>query len=73
MALFFFKEEDGQKVEKYVHEKHGDAAGLTNDKGWCPIDFGTLESAIHKNIHIIGDARITTGMPRRLSDLGSKI
>ena len=47
-----------------MHEKHGVAAGLTNDKGWCPIDSGTFESTIHKNIHIIGDASIATGMPR---------
>ena len=44
--------------------KLGLAAGLTNDKGWCPIDLGTFESTIHKNIHIIGDASIATGMPK---------
>ena len=39
-------------------------AGLTNDKGWCPIDLGTFESTIHKDIHVIGDASIATGMPK---------
>ena len=39
-------------------------AGLTNDKGWCPIDLGTFESKIHKDIHIIGDASIAKGMPK---------
>ncbi len=40
------------------------AAGLTNDSGWCPVDLGTFESAIHPNIHVIGDASIATGMPK---------
>ena len=40
------------------------AAGLTNDSGWCPIDLHTFESTIHKNIHVIGDASIATGMPK---------
>jgi len=40
------------------------AAGLTNDKGWCPIDLGTFESKIHAGIHVIGDASIATGMPK---------
>ncbi len=39
-------------------------AGLTNDKGWCPIDLNTFESTIHKNIHVIGDAAIAKGMPK---------
>jgi len=42
----------------------GAAAGLTDDKGWCPVDLGTFESTIHKNIHIIGDASVATGMPK---------
>ncbi|MCW8881832.1 MAG: NAD(P)/FAD-dependent oxidoreductase [Sedimenticola sp.] len=40
------------------------AAGLTNDSGLCPVDLGTFESAIHPNIHVIGDASIATGMPK---------
>ncbi|MCP3871252.1 MAG: FAD-dependent oxidoreductase [Gammaproteobacteria bacterium] len=40
------------------------AAGLTNDKGWCPIDLGTFESKMHAGIHVIGDASIATGMPK---------
>lgn len=39
-------------------------AGLTNDKGWCPIDLKTFESTIHKGIHVIGDASIAKGMPK---------
>lgn len=39
-------------------------AGLTNDKGWCPIGLQTFESKIHKNIHVLGDASVATGMPK---------
>lgn len=42
----------------------GAAAGLTNESGWCPVDLGTFESTIHKNVHIIGDASVATGMPK---------
>ena len=40
------------------------AAGLTNDKGWCPIDLGTFESTLHAGIHVIGDASVAKGMPK---------
>ena len=39
-------------------------AGLTNKSGWCPVDLKTFESKIHKGIHVIGDASITSGMPK---------
>lgn len=42
----------------------GSAAGLANDKGWCPVDLGTFESTIHAGIHVIGDASVATGMPK---------
>ncbi len=48
-----------QKAGKIAHQ-----AGLTNDKGWCPIDLGTFESKMHAGIHVIGDASIATGMPK---------
>lgn len=40
------------------------AAGLTNDKGWCPVHGKTFESTIHKNIHVIGDAAIASPLPK---------
>ncbi|MEW7977057.1 MAG: NAD(P)/FAD-dependent oxidoreductase [Candidatus Sedimenticola endophacoides] len=40
------------------------AAGLTNDKGWCPVDLATFESTQHANIHVIGDASVATGMAK---------
>ncbi len=40
------------------------AAGLTDDSGWCPVDQRTFESRIHANVHVIGDASIATPMPK---------
>jgi len=40
------------------------AAGLTNDKGWCPINLATFESKMHAGIHVLGDASVATGMPK---------
>jgi sulfide dehydrogenase [flavocytochrome c] flavoprotein subunit len=39
-------------------------AGLTDDKGWCPIEGKTFESTIHKGIHVIGDAAIQDPLPK---------
>lgn len=39
-------------------------AGLTDDSGWCPVELGSFESKQHKDIHVIGDASIATGLPK---------
>jgi sulfide dehydrogenase [flavocytochrome c] flavoprotein subunit len=39
-------------------------AGLTDDKGWCPIEGKTFESTIHKGIHVIGDAAHQSPLPK---------
>jgi sulfide dehydrogenase [flavocytochrome c] flavoprotein subunit len=39
-------------------------AGLTSDKGWCPIDGRTFESTMHKGVHVIGDAAIASPLPK---------
>ncbi|MEO5366181.1 MAG: NAD(P)/FAD-dependent oxidoreductase [Magnetococcus sp. WYHC-3] len=39
-------------------------AGLVNDKGWCPVDLKTFESTMHKDIYVIGDSSVATGMPK---------
>ncbi|MBF0470490.1 MAG: FAD-dependent oxidoreductase [Gammaproteobacteria bacterium] len=39
-------------------------SGLANDKGWCPVKLKTFESTLHKNIHVIGDSSVATGMPK---------
>ncbi|OGT88213.1 MAG: cytochrome C [Gammaproteobacteria bacterium RIFOXYD12_FULL_61_37] len=38
-------------------------AGLTDKSGWCPVDFATFESTVHKNIHVLGDSTISP-MPK---------
>jgi sulfide dehydrogenase [flavocytochrome c] flavoprotein chain len=39
-------------------------SGLTDDSGWCPVDRRTFESALAKNIHVIGDAALASTMPK---------
>ncbi len=46
-------------------------AGLTDAGGWCPVDPVTLESKIHKHIHVIGDAALTDGVPKSAHIAGS--
>lgn len=48
-----------QKAAQIAHD-----ADLTDDSGWCPVDLGTFESKKHKDIHVIGDAGIVTGLPK---------
>ncbi len=48
-----------QKAGKIAH-----VAGLTNDKGWCPVDAKTSESTMQKNIHVIGDAAVWSPLPK---------
>lgn len=40
------------------------SAGLTNKKGWCPVNAKTFESKIHKDIHVIGDSCFVGQMPK---------
>ena len=39
-------------------------AGLTNDKGWCPIVPATMQSRLDANIHVLGDATQNGDMPK---------
>lgn len=48
-----------QQAAKIAHD-----SDLVDDTGWCPVDLGTFESKKHKDVHIIGDASIATGMPK---------
>ncbi len=41
-----------------------DAAGVTNNTGWCPIDPVTFESKQVPGIHVVGDATIAAPMPK---------
>ncbi|MDE0611153.1 MAG: FCSD flavin-binding domain-containing protein, partial [Gammaproteobacteria bacterium] len=40
------------------------AAGLTDDSGWCPVHLDTFESKLVPGVHVIGDASIATGLPK---------
>ncbi len=37
--------------------------GLTNEKGWCPVDMLTMESTVHKNIFVVGDSTVHGDLP----------
>ncbi len=39
-------------------------AGLTNEGGWCPVNFKTFESTLVSDVHVIGDAAIAGPMPK---------
>lgn len=39
-------------------------SGLNGDGDWCPVDQRTFESRVHPHIHVIGDAAITSPMPK---------
>ena len=38
-------------------------AGLADKSGWCPVDFATFESTIHKDIYVLGDSTVSP-MPK---------
>lgn len=40
------------------------AADLTDESGWCPIDPNNFESLRHPGIHVIGDAAAAAPMPK---------
>jgi NADPH-dependent 2,4-dienoyl-CoA reductase/sulfur reductase-like enzyme len=42
-------------------------AGVADKTGWCPIDPVTFASALVPDIHVIGDACITEGIPKSAS------
>lgn len=48
-----------QKAAAITH-----SSGLTNKKGWCPVNQKNFESTVHKGIHVIGDASIAGKMPK---------
>ena len=39
-------------------------AGLTDAKGWCPVQAKTFESSLQKDVHVIGDASVASPMPK---------
>jgi len=60
-------ENKGDVISIIPPQKAGNIAekmGLTDKKGWCPIDQKTFESKQQKDIHVIGDASIAGKMPK---------
>jgi sulfide dehydrogenase [flavocytochrome c] flavoprotein chain len=43
------------------------AAGLADDKGWCPIDPQTFASQKARDVFVLGDAAIAGAMPKSAS------
>ncbi|NQY39763.1 MAG: FAD-dependent oxidoreductase [Henriciella sp.] len=41
-----------------------DAAGVSDQTGWCPIDPLSFESKLQPKVHVIGDATIAAPMPK---------
>jgi NADPH-dependent 2,4-dienoyl-CoA reductase/sulfur reductase-like enzyme len=41
-----------------------DAAGVTNEGGWAPVNPITFESTLVADIHVIGDASVAAPMPK---------
>jgi sulfide dehydrogenase [flavocytochrome c] flavoprotein chain len=39
-------------------------SGLADESGWCPVDYQTLESTLAENVHIIGDAIVSSALPK---------
>jgi sulfide dehydrogenase [flavocytochrome c] flavoprotein chain len=39
-------------------------AGLTNDKGYCPINAETMQSNVNSDVYVLGDATIAGDMPK---------
>ncbi len=57
----------GDVINIIPAQKAGDiaqAAGLTDDSGWCPVDPKTFESTLHPGVHVVGDASIASPMPK---------
>jgi sulfide dehydrogenase [flavocytochrome c] flavoprotein chain len=57
----------GALVNVIPAQKAGDIAakaGLTDDKGWCPIKAESMQSAMDDNVYVLGDASIAGQMPK---------
>ncbi|MEO1331334.1 MAG: NAD(P)/FAD-dependent oxidoreductase [Pseudomonadota bacterium] len=44
--------------------KIAEVAGVTNDKGWAPVDPNTMASTADANIYVLGDATQNGDMPK---------
>ncbi len=62
-----FGEEKGDVINVIPPQRAGkiaQLAGVTDEKGWCPIDPKTMESTKAPGIYVVGDACIAGAMPK---------
>jgi len=62
-----FGSEKGAVVNVIPPQRAGaiaQAAGLTADNGWCPVDPMTFASTKAQNVYVVGDATIAGAMPK---------
>ena len=59
-----FKADAASVVPAQMAGRIAQKAGLTNDKGWCPIVPKTMQSKMDENIHVLGDASVASAMPK---------
>lgn len=67
IAVTEFGEHQADVLNVIPPQKAGhiaEAAGLTDDTGWCPVEHKTWESKMHPNIHVVGDAAIPGPLPK---------
>lgn len=59
-----FKADAASVVPAQKAGQIAEKAGLTDDKGWCPIVPKTMQSKMDENIHVLGDASVASAMPK---------
>ena len=62
-----FGMEKGDVINFIPAQQAGNIArvsGLTNSKGWCPVNQVTFESTLLPGVHVIGDSCIAGKMPK---------
>ena len=62
-----FGMEKGDVINFIPAQQAGNIArvsGLTNSKGWCPVNQVTFESTLLPGVHVIGDSSIAGKMPK---------
>lgn len=62
-----FGEEKGDVINVIPPQRAGKIAriaGVADEKGWCPIEPESMESAKVPGIHVVGDACIAGAMPK---------
>jgi len=62
-----FGQEKGDVINVIPPQRAGaiaQAAGLTNEAGWCPVDPLSFASSRAANVYVVGDSAIAGAMPK---------